>query len=184
MATLGCSRLARHNPPDLLTSVEQVRALDSRGLTSHLRARISGRVTYVDGLRDLFLQDPTGGMLVDYPNVEVELKAGQQVEITGDITRSHFNPAMIGQNVRLIAPSNVTLKPLSVQAANFNSPSLQYSLVELQGIVRSAGTGHTDRGAMSLFTCGRTVGVSIRDMDGLDYLNLVDAAIGYAACCG
>jgi hypothetical protein len=53
-----------------------------------------GRVTYIDASHELFLEDATGGIRVEQPQVAV--KVGQMVEVAGDITRSRFTPAMQG----------------------------------------------------------------------------------------
>ncbi|MEA2542415.1 MAG: hypothetical protein QOH35_3781, partial [Acidobacteriaceae bacterium] len=39
-------------------------------------ARIRGRMTWLDGFRSIVLQDSEGGIIVEHPNVEVELKIG------------------------------------------------------------------------------------------------------------
>jgi hypothetical protein len=59
----ACSRPPKHVGQDVLT-VDEVRKLDSRSLTSRVHARIDGRITYVDVFHELFVQDSTGGILV------------------------------------------------------------------------------------------------------------------------
>ncbi len=173
----ACSRLPNRTKEVPLATVEQVRQLNSQSLTVGMHASIAGCVTYVDGLRQVFVQDSTGGILVAYPNVEVELKSGQRVEVAGDITRGQFNPEMSGQSVRVLGSGCSVPKPVQIQATDFDSSRLQYRLVELTGVVHSVSTGHSDQGALVLFGYGHGIDISIRDMDGFDHRSLVDAVI-------
>jgi len=175
--SLACSRLPNQTKDTVLTTVEEVRQLDSRSLSARLRARITGTVTYADGLRQLFVQDTTGGIKVDYPNLDTELKVGQRVEVAGDITRSQGTPTMTGQRIRLL-PSKFSLpNAVDLQASDLASNLFQYRLVELQGVVRRINLGQSDHSALNLFAYGHNIGVSIRDTAGSDYLNLTDASI-------
>ena len=67
-----CSRLPQHANQDLLT-VDEVRKVDSRSLTSRVHARITGHVTHIDAFHELFVQDETGGILVESPHVELKV---------------------------------------------------------------------------------------------------------------
>jgi hypothetical protein len=57
--------------------VAEVRGLDERSLSSHVRGQITGQVTGVDGSRSAFLEDASGGIFIDRPNIEAGLKRGQ-----------------------------------------------------------------------------------------------------------
>jgi hypothetical protein len=54
--------------PKFAASIREVSPLTS--------ARIRGRMTWLDGFRSIVLQDSEGGIIVEHPNVEVELKIG------------------------------------------------------------------------------------------------------------
>ncbi len=155
--------------------MEEVRRLDSQSLPSHVRARIIGQVTYSDASHELFVQDSTGGILVEQPHVE--LKVGQRVEVTGDVTRSQFNPAVQGLSISPLPSAPTVPEPLQMRPADFDSPKLQYSFVEVKGIVRSAGMGRNNKALLNVFAHGRTIGVSIRETAGFDYHALTDAVI-------
>ena len=146
--------------------MDEVRKLDSRSLSSHVRARIIGVVTYSDSYHELFVQDSTGGILVEQP--QVQLKTGQRVQVTGDITRSQFNPAMQGLSISPLGPAGAAPVAVQVLPADFDSPRLQYSLVEVQGIVRSAGVERNDRAALTLFADGLAIRISIWETAGFD----------------
>jgi hypothetical protein len=64
-----------------------------------------------------------------------------------------------------------------MRPADLNSKGLQYRLVEVEGIVRSAGIGRSDRAFLTLFGNGRPIRVAIRDSAGFDSQALVDAAV-------
>jgi hypothetical protein len=101
LASSACVRLDRQGDDATLTTVAEIRRLDSRSLTSHVRARIRGRVTWVDGFRSIVLQDSEGGIIVEHPNVEVELKIGQKIEVAGYVTRAQLYPSISGPKVTL-----------------------------------------------------------------------------------
>jgi signal transduction histidine kinase/ActR/RegA family two-component response regulator len=161
-----------------LTSVEQIRQLGPQSLTSRLTARITGQVTYVDGIRSLFLQDSTGGILVMHPNFASELKPGQWAEIAGEVTRSQSYPEMSGLSIRLIDRAPSRPAPVKVTEGDLKSSRLQFQYVELQGVVHSADAYHQSHASVTLrlFSLGRHITVSIRTIDG-DYHHLEDARI-------
>jgi signal transduction histidine kinase len=162
---------------ETLTSVAEVRRLDSQSLTSHVRARIRGHITWVDGFRSLVLQDSYGGMIVEHPNVEVELKLGQEIEVTGYVTRAQPYPSMLGQTVKLLNASSKPPPAVELEAKDLNSLRLQFRYVELEGVVRNADAGRGDQAGLDLFALGRHIAVSVRDASGYDYSRLVDARI-------
>jgi signal transduction histidine kinase/CheY-like chemotaxis protein len=161
----------------VLTTVADVRKLDSRSLTSHVRARIVGQITWVDGFRSLFLQDSSGGILVEHPNVEVELKRGQWIEASGYLTRGQYNPTMTGSTVRLMVSQNAPVKPTRLGAADLVSTQRQYSLVELEGVVRGVDAGRGDETGFVLNGYGQNIRLTVHDYPGTAYPVFVDAAV-------
>ncbi len=161
----------------LLTSVAEVRKLDARSLTSHVKAKIIGQVTWVDGFRSLFLQDPSGAIMVEHPNSEVDLKSGQRVEAIGYITRNEPHPAMTGATVHLLS-SKIALPPaLKIGVQDLASLRFQYQLVELDGVVRTAENTRGDEAVLWLHAFGRDIRLTIRNAAGSDYRRLEDARV-------
>jgi signal transduction histidine kinase/FixJ family two-component response regulator len=175
--------LCRPSYPQLsdapITSIDQIRHLNPQNLTTRVPARISGQITYVDGLRSLFLQDATGGILVMNPKVDVEPKRGQRIEVSGDVTRGQSNPSMSGSQIRLLNPFPQQLSPLSISGTDLATPRLQYQFVEMEGVVHSAGAdpGSHARAALKLFAYGHEIDVAIRDIGADDYHRLEDATV-------
>ncbi len=177
LACSACLRLNRQADDATLTTVAEIRRLDSQSLTSHVRARIRGRVTWVDGFRSLVLQDSEGGIIVEHPNVEIELKLGQQIEVAGYVTRAQPYPAMSGPKVTLLRASPEPPTAAKIAAKDLNSLQWQFRYVELQGVVRNADAGRGDQAGLDLFVFGRHIIVRVRETSGYDYSGLVDARV-------
>ena len=84
---------------------------------------------------------------------------------------------MQGQSVRPSSSTAAPPKPVPLRPTDFDSPRLQYRLVEVQGIVRSAGMGRNDRARLNSFAYGREIDVSIRETAGFGYRALIDSAV-------
>ena len=173
----ACGRLDRQADDSTLRTVAEIRRLDSRSLTSHVRARIRGRVTWVDGFRSLVLQDSEGGIIVEHPNVEVVAKIGQPIEVAGYITRPQPYPSMSGPKVTLL--SGLAEPPVAarIEAKDLNSPHWQFRYVQLEGIVRNTDAGRGDQTALDLFAFGQHMKVTVGDSSGHDYSGLADARV-------
>jgi len=173
-ACTACTRHDRQAPP---TVIEETRGLDSRSLTSHFHARIRGRVTWIDGFRNLFVQDSDGGVLVEHPNIEKELKLGQLVEVTGYVTRTQPYPSISGLKVTLLDASQLPPAPVRIEADDLKSLKWQYRYVQLEGVVRKTDAGRGDQADLDFFAFGRHIRVTVRDSSGHDYNRLIDASI-------
>ncbi len=175
--SLACSPLHNQAADNSLTTVAQVRQLDSQNPGSRVHARIRGQVTWVDGFRSLFLQDSTGGIIVEHPNVEVELRPGQAIEVDGFVTRSKATPSMTGSGVKVLAARKFLPEPIHLRPADLVSLKSQYRFVELKGILRSVAVGTSDQTALGVLACNRNVTIQIRDAAGVDYRSLIDSEI-------
>ncbi len=157
-----------------------MRKLDAESLAGgHVRARITGKITWVDGTRSFFLQDKWGGGIhVERPKIDGDLLQGQTVEAEGSITRSHPYASMAGTFVRMLDPKTARPIPRRMEtAADLNSLTWQYSFVELSGIVRVSNAGRGDQSSLNLYTHDQNVRLDIRDAAGFDYSRLVDARL-------
>jgi signal transduction histidine kinase/CheY-like chemotaxis protein len=177
LACSACGRLDRQADDATLTTVAEIRRLDSRSLTSHVRARIRGHVTWVDGFRSIVLQDSEGGIVVEHPNVEVELKIGQKIEVAGYVTRAQLYPSISGPNVTLLNASAELPPAAKIEAKDLNSPDWQFRYVQLEGVVRSTDAGRGDHSALDLFAFGRHIETTVGDSSGYDFSRLIDAGV-------
>jgi len=177
LACSACTRLDRQDGDATLTTVAEIRHLDSRSLTFHVRARIRGRVTLVDGFRSLVLQDADSGIIVEHPNVEVEAKIGQLVEVAGYVTRAQPYPSISGLKVTLLDASAEPPAAAEIEAKDLNSQHWQFRYVQLEGVVRNTDAGRGDQAALDLFAFGRHMKVTAGDSSGYDYNRLVDARV-------
>jgi hypothetical protein len=132
LACSACARLDQQAGDATLTTVAEIRRLDSRSLTSHIRARIRGRVTWIDGFRSLVLQDSEGGIIVEHPNVEVMPKIGQQIEVAGYVTRAQPYPSISRPKVTLLNASAELAPAARIEAKDLNSPQWQFRYVQLR----------------------------------------------------
>jgi signal transduction histidine kinase/CheY-like chemotaxis protein len=177
LACSACVRLDRQADDATLTTVAEIRRLDSRSLTSHVRARIRGHVTWVDGFRSIVLQDSEGGVIVEHPNVDVELKIGQKIEVAGYVTRAQLYPSISGPNVTLLNASAELPAPAKIEAKDLNSPDWQFRYVQLEGVVRSTDAGRGDHSALDLFAFGQDIKTTVGDSSGYDFSRLIDAGV-------
>ncbi len=177
LACSACVRLDPQGDDATLTTVAEIRRLDSRSLTSHVRARIRGRVTWVDGFRSLVLQDSEGGIIVEHPNVEVELKIGQQIEVAGYVTRAQPYPSISGPKVTLLNASAEPPAAAKIEAKDLTSPHWQFRYVQLEGVVRNTDAGRGDHSTLDLFAFDRHMKVTVGESSGYDYSRLVDARV-------
>jgi signal transduction histidine kinase/CheY-like chemotaxis protein len=177
LACSACSRFDRQAGDATLTTVAEIRRLDSRSLTSHVRARIRGRVTRVDGFSSLVLQDSEDGIIVEHPTVEVESKIGQLIEVAGYVTRAQPYPSISGPKVTLLNASVEPPAAARIEAKDLNSPHWQFRYVQLEGVFHNTDAGRGGQAALDLFAFGRHMKVTVRDSPGYDYSRLVDALV-------
>ena len=177
LGSLACSPLHNQTRDNALTTVAQVGQLDSQNPGSRVHARIHGQVTWVDGFRSLFLQDSTGGIIVEHPSVEVELRPGQSIEVDGFVTRSKATPSMLGSSVKVLAARKFLPEPIKIQPEDLASLQSQYRYVELRAVVRRVDTGTGDQTVLGAFACNHDLRIQIRDASGADYRSLIDAEI-------
>jgi signal transduction histidine kinase/CheY-like chemotaxis protein len=176
---LACSACRAHQQADdaTLTTVTEIRRLDSRSLSAHIHARIRGRVTWVDGFRSLVLEDSGGGIIVAHPNVRSELRKGQQIEVAGYVTRAQPYPSISGLKVTLLNTAAELPPAAPIEAKDLSSPQWQFRYVQMEGVVHNTDAGRGDQTALDLFAFGRHIKVKVRVNSGYDYSRLVDASV-------
>jgi diguanylate cyclase (GGDEF)-like protein len=121
--------------PAELRTVAAVRDLSAGEAAQALPVNLTGVATYVDNqLRQIFLQDATGGIYVKYSGDYPELAVGNRVTLRGITSAGDFAPAILAPKLRITgdaplpAPEPVTLEKSA-------SGSLDSRYVTLEGVV-------------------------------------------------
>jgi len=140
----------------------------------HLR----GTITYLEStLQRAFLQDATGGIRVENVSLEPNLNPGDLVELTGTAVAGGPSPLVRREQIAVIGPAGVLPAPARAAARDLVSGKLQYRLIELQGVVRSATINHRGQLELMVRTGGQEIIARVRDAGRADYLTFVDAAV-------
>ena len=99
----GCARGDRGGSQKPLTTVEQVRLLPLQP-SAQVRVHLRGNITYQDmTVKQIFLQDSTGGVRIDDIGSDPSLTAGNIVDLIGTVTVGGPNPLMTAEQVRILA---------------------------------------------------------------------------------
>jgi signal transduction histidine kinase/CheY-like chemotaxis protein len=173
----GCSRLAPTTHSGPLTSVQQVRGLGAQAL--HAPVVLRGTITYSDrSLQLLFLQDSTGGIRVEGLAVDnADLRPGRFAEVTGVVANGGSDPSIAQAHVRFLSDTASRVDARRVTPGDLRSGDLQYSRVEIEGIVRQTGIDNTGRLALLVHTPGGDVNARVWDAGGARYRPLIDALV-------
>jgi len=176
MGAVGCSPSAWSSRPQTLTTVEQVRRLPSLPLAK-VPVHLNGTVTYVDvALRQLFIQDSTGGVRVENVSYDPPLQWGDSVDLTGTASVGGASPVVTREQIR-VTGSPGRPKPTRASARDLMSGRLRHWFVEIEGVVRSAAVDRSGRLALTIRTDGRDVKARVREVGGIDYSGFVDATV-------
>ena len=173
----GCARFAPATRSGPLTSVQQVRGLGAQAV--HASVRIRGTITYSDrSLQLLFLQDTTGGIRVEgLPVDNADLRPGRFVEVSGVVASGGSDPSINNAHIRFLAASATRVNTPRVTPKDLMSGEMQYSRVEIEGIVRATGIDNTGRLALLVHTSGGDVNARVWDAGGARYNPLIDSLI-------
>jgi signal transduction histidine kinase/CheY-like chemotaxis protein/PAS domain-containing protein len=186
IAAAGALAGAQVTHPGLpvLTRVAQVRTLAPdearRGYPIHLQVV----VTYFDPVGpNLFVQDSTGAMWVDWPRNGPELEPGQLIDLHGITTQPDFAPDVAPSAWRVLGRTQL---PKAQQASieEMASTRVDSKWLELEGIVRSAEQIPGDRRLhMALEVPGGRVMVHLAKHRGVT-AGLVDSRVRVRGACG
>jgi signal transduction histidine kinase/CheY-like chemotaxis protein len=173
----GCTRFAPATRSGPLTSVQQVRGLGAQAL--HAPVRIRGTITYSDrSLQLLFVQDSTGGLRVEGLQVDSgDFLPGRFVEVTGVVSSGGSDPAITHAHVSFLTRTATDVKAPRVTPRDLASGELQYSRIEIEGIVRRTGIDNTGRLALLVHTAGGDVNARVWDAEGARYRPLIDSVV-------
>jgi signal transduction histidine kinase len=156
-------------PPRLpLVKVSQVRALTfdegQRGYPVHLR----GIVTYFDSTSpDMFVQDETGGVWVEWWKGLPVAVPGQWIDLWGTAVQENLAPDIHTPRWTVIGQAPMP-KPRRVTFDELASASVDCQWVEVEGIVRTAEVpAHTNRPQFVLEVPGGRIFVRVPDPSGI-----------------
>jgi len=172
----GCSRVNQSLRQGPITSVEQVRRLPDRP-SAQIPVHLRGTITYADTvLQQVFFEDSSGGIRVEDVDLNAAISAGNTVELIGLASAGGPQPSVTLQQFRVLsqAPSPA---PMRAKARDLVSDRLQYRLVEIKGVGRSAVLDHSGRLVLTIRVENEEVKVYAREASGTDYKRLIDAEV-------
>ncbi len=167
-----------------LTSVHQIRALSKanaqRAYAVHLRAT----VTYFDpAAPDLFVQDETGGIWVDWPLGLPGPRAGQLIDLHGKTNQTTFAQDIVQPQLTVLGEALLP-KPRRPSYERMLSTAEDSNWIEIEGIVRAVWISEDNQLLrMQLGVTGGRVLIQIPGPHQLP-LHLVDARVRVQGACG
>ncbi len=183
---LGSSLPSVSSDATSLKTISQIRHLTlnqaKRGLPVHVRAV----VTYFEPTEpDLFIQDSTGGIWVDLVGTNLTASFGELIDLAGITSAPDFAPQITKPTWKVIGrtPPPVARRAPFLQMASTREDS---QWMEVEGIVRSIGTGGTQKQLLALDIAmedGRLTAL----VPGLSHpaiAKLVDAKVRIRGACG
>jgi PAS domain S-box-containing protein len=118
-----------------LTRVQDVLRLSADEARRRHPVRLRATVTYCEPREStLFVQDATGGILVDVAGRDTSLQAGQVVEVEG-VTEAGPGPPMVVEPVLRVVGSAPMPTARRVTTSHLKGESARYQWVELQGTI-------------------------------------------------
>ena len=186
IAAAGALADAQVDRPELpvLSHVERVRSLvpdeARRGYPVHLRVV----VTYFDPVGpNLFVQDSTGAMWVDWPRNGPALEPGQLIDLQGITAQTDFAPDLVRPVWRVLGRAPFP-KARRTSIEEMASTRIDSKWLEVEGIVRSAEQVPGDRRLhMALDVPGGRVVVHVAKNRGVT-AGLVDSRVRLRGACG
>jgi signal transduction histidine kinase/CheY-like chemotaxis protein len=149
----------------LLTTVSQVRRLSARPSTE-AAVRLRGTITYLNGpFEEIFLQDQTGGIRVENVPFDARLEVGDEVEVLGTVAAGGSSPVVARHAIRVIG-KNGRVRPIQARLGELASAELQYSLVETEGVIRSATIDRRGKLGLTIHDQGRELHIRFREAGG------------------
>ena len=124
-----------------LTNVSAVRQLASSQAAQALPVRITGVITYIDHpRRQLFVQDPSGGIYVSYSGDHPEVGVGSRVTLTGMTGPGDYAPVILAPKFSDLgtAPMPAAV-PVTMEKATSGALDSQY--VSIEGVVHPMKVG-------------------------------------------
>jgi signal transduction histidine kinase/CheY-like chemotaxis protein len=105
------------------------------------------------------------------------LVPGRFVEVTGEVASGGSDPSIDHAHVKLLGGNTSRVEAIRAAPRDLLSGALQYSRVEVEGIVQRTGIDHTGRLALLIHASGGDVNARVWDADGARYRPLVDSLV-------
>jgi diguanylate cyclase (GGDEF)-like protein len=124
-----------------LRTVAEVRALPAERASLALPVRIMGVITYNDPQwRQLYVQDPTGGIYIKYSDSGSAFRAGEKVTVAGITNAGDYAPVIVGPKfvVNGLAPLPTPIPVTAIEAA---SGKLDAQFVQIEGVIHPIKVG-------------------------------------------
>ncbi|HXX22352.1 MAG TPA: response regulator [Terriglobia bacterium] len=141
LASVSTAQQKKGQPPQglaILETIREVRELPSEEARLRYPIHVRGVVTYADRRQnDLFVQDSTAGIYVDYGQSAQELHSGQYVEITGVSGVGDFASQIENPKIQILGQAPLPV-PRKISGEVFLTGVEDSQYVEVEGIVRSA----------------------------------------------
>ena len=156
LVALGFTGALDAAPANLKTidRISRIRVLPPAEAANGFPVHVRGVITYSDpALPDLFVQDATGGIFIDFPK-HPDLRRGQIIEVTGITGPGEFAPVIERPEIRILGvdalPQAVRVPLEDLKSGSYDSTWVEISGVALSAIVENrrasiyvgVGTGH------------------------------------------
>ncbi|HEY0548626.1 MAG TPA: histidine kinase dimerization/phospho-acceptor domain-containing protein, partial [Verrucomicrobiae bacterium] len=103
----------------------------SRTNSGDARVKVRGSVTYQNQKRSVFVQDSTGGTYA-FTRVEQPVEVGDEIEITGNLSRAGFSPSLYSCAFRKLGPGQLP-PPKPVHAIGVMAGEGDMELIQISG---------------------------------------------------
>ena len=124
----------------VLTSVSQVRQLAAAQVKTGVGVRITGILTYFDGISSYcFVQDSTGGIRVGLAHGQMPPATGWRVEVAGVASSGGTAPAIVQARVSALG-ADALPPPVEIATARLRDPRYEYRRVAVRGVVQSVSS--------------------------------------------
>ena len=166
----------------VLTATEQVRKLAIEQADSEYPVRLRGVVTYYDGAWQMFfVQDKTGGILVNCGKVRFSGQAGHLVEIEGVTDAGSFTPLVVATQLKVLEKAALPL-PRPVSYGDLAAGQQDCQWVEVEGVVRSVSE-ETGRLTLKLGLKRASLKAHILDYPKTNRLSLIGGTVRVQGVC-
>jgi signal transduction histidine kinase/DNA-binding response OmpR family regulator len=140
----------------ILTTAVEVHSLSAVEANRRYPVHLQGVVTYFDQVSpDLFIQDHSGAVWVNWTSGLLQPQVGDLLEVTG-VTSADFAPNIVNPRLKIIGHAPLP-KPRSVSFAEMSSTEDDSQWVQVEGIVRSVGY-FTGPGLQKILAIGLALG--------------------------
>jgi hypothetical protein len=174
--TGGCKELRNISGPGTLTTSAELRALSPEDAVRGHPVRLRGVVTLSSGLPNtLIVQDATGASLVDTLETPAAVDPGQEVEVEGSTGRGDDSNIIALTSIKVLGKGQLP-KPLPLVDGAKIRADQALSLVEVEGVVRSAATHNGGRYTLNIAGAGTRLDAVVA-IDNPDYADDVDSRV-------